>query len=375
MNFVNILKTNLKNIQGKRFLKKILIIECDDWGGIRMPSIDVLKKLQNKGLNLENDRFNNDTLGTTEDLAQLFDILNAIKDQHGRSAVMTPITNVANPDFKKIKQSGFTQYYYEKFTDTLLNYGQGNGVFELWRQGIEAGIFLPELHGREHISVQIWLQKLREGNKDLLFAFDNNFVFLVVPDVHPTVKGFRAEFFFDNETQLPFLKTSIKDAISIFKDIFGYQPKIFVPSNAVFHPIFEDELCASGIRFVYANRSYIYKDENGKTRKKRIITGQKSRTGITYYTRNCAFEPSSKGYKGIEYTLMQVAAAFRWGKPAIISTHRVNFVGGINQFNRTSGLKELEMLLKAVTKRWPDVEFMSSPMALEDYCSSTLFND
>ena len=32
---------------------------------------------------------------------------------------MTPFTNMANPDFEKIKSGGFIEYHFEKFTDTL----------------------------------------------------------------------------------------------------------------------------------------------------------------------------------------------------------------------------------------------------------------
>jgi hypothetical protein len=76
--------------------------------------------------------------------------------------------------------------------------------------------------------------------------------------------------------------------------------------------------------------------------------------------RNCAFEPSGDNYNDIGLTLKQIEAAFRWNKPAIISTHRVNFVGGINPRNSSKGLKELKSLLNAILKKWPKVHFMST---------------
>ena len=98
---------------------------------------------------------------------------------------------------------------------------------------------------------------------------------------------------------------------------------------------------------------------------KHFITGQRENCGFSYYIRNCAFEPTSENYLGIEYTLRQIAAAFRCGKPAIISTHRVNFIGSIDPINREMGLRELHSLLKAIVKKWPGCEFMSSGDALE----------
>jgi len=38
----------------------------------------------------------------------------------------------------------------------------------------------------------------------------------------------------------------------------------------------------------------------------------------------------------------------------------LNFIGAINEKNRTQNLQLLEELLSKIMKRWPDVEFMSS---------------
>jgi len=58
--------------------------------------------------------------------------------------------------------------------------------------------------------------------------------------------------------------------------------------------------------------------------------------------------------------MKQIEAAFLWNKPAIISSHRVNFCGHIDENNRKKGLTSLKQLLDEIVKRWPDVEFMSA---------------
>ncbi len=62
----------------------------------------------------------------------------------------------------------------------------------------------------------------------------------------------------------------------------------------------------------------------------------------------------------IERGLKTIERAFRWHKPAIISSHRVNFVGFLNPQQREHGLDLLDKFLAEIIKRWPDVEFMSS---------------
>ena len=77
--------------------------------------------------------------------------------------------------------------------------------------------------------------------------------------------------------------------------------------------------------------------------------------------RNCSFEPALyKNNNPIEYTLNSIASAFKWKKPAIISSHRINYIGSIYENNRTDNLMLLNNLLKNILKQWPDAEFISS---------------
>ncbi|HDZ42121.1 MAG TPA: polysaccharide (de)acetylase [Bacteroidetes bacterium] len=365
-NIKNSIRLNLKNIPGWRTSRKILVLECDDYGSTRMPSENAYERLSSAGLNIGSARYDRyETIETREDLEQMFEVLYEVRDQHNKPAVMTAVTSMTNPDFGKIRSSGFNAYFYEKFTDTLKRYYPESNVFEMWKQGMDAGIFVPELHGREHITVQLWMQKLREGDKDLLFAFDEGFVSLAVPGIHSIAKGFRAEFYFDSEDQKPFLVNSIKDSVILFWEIFGFSPRVFVPSNGIFNPEFDRVVAGAGVRFLNVNHSMPYCVNRGDLKYRHFITGQKGPEGLTYYTRNCAFEPTEASYNGIGFTMKQVEAAFRWGKPAIISTHRGNFAGGIDDSNRKYGLGELRKLLKAIVKKWPDVEFLSSGDALD----------
>lgn len=351
---------NVKNIPGPSTPRKLVVIECDDYGGIRTPSKEVYKMLVERGLADPECRYRMDTLANVEDMEMLFQSLEKVKDLKGSSAVMTPICNVANPDFEKIKQSGFSEYHFESFTDTFLRYGRGPEVFELWKRGIEEGIFIPELHGREHLSVQLWMQKLKHGNPDLLLAFDHDYVALMLDGIPTPANGFRPEFYFTSQAQIPFLEKSISSGVELFKQLVGYTPRTFVPSNAIFHPILEHSLAKAEVKYLNVGHLNPTPRKNGSIRMKYYQNGGLGASGVRYYVRNCAFEPTEKSYNGIESTLKQIQVAFRWKKPAIISTHRANFVGGIEASNREIGLQELKRLLKAIVKRWPDVEFMSS---------------
>lgn len=352
---------HFKNIPGKGTPRKIVVIECDDWGSIYMPSKEVYKELLQAGFPVDKSRYTKyDTLADKTDLEQLFEVLEGVADKNGRPAVMTPVTNVANPDFDKIRASNFTEYHYEPFTKTLERYGRHPDTFATWQHGMKKGVFVPELHGREHLSSQHWLNSLQKGNRDVLKGFDLGFVAVAAIDADPNVRQFRPEFYFNHPDQVPFLIDSIKSGVELFRKLFGYTPRAFVPGNGIFHPVFEKAVADAGVRYLYVSHFMPVPDGRGGLKNKYYRPGKTIKTGLTYYTRNCAFEPTAQHYKGIELTLKQMEAAFRMGKPANISTHRVNFAGGIDPNNRHNGLLELKRLLQAILKKWPDAEFMSS---------------
>ena len=75
-------------------------------------------------------------------------------------------------------------------------------------------------------------------------------------------------------------------------------------------------------------------------------------------------EPSfaHKGSDPVDDCLLDISVAFRMGKPAIVGTHRINYVGSLSSGNRDVGLSALDRLLGIVRMRWPNVEFLASDM-------------
>ena len=86
-----------------------------------------------------------------------------------------------------------------------------------------------------------------------------------------------------------------------------------------------------------------------------------NKLGQIIITRNCGFEPSDNSKSDwVDSCLADIKNAFYWNKPAVVSTHRVNYVSGIVEKNGVSGIIELSKLLKRIIKIWPDVEFITS---------------
>ena len=97
-----------RNLRGWRTNRKIVVFESDDWGSIRMPSREVYEKCLKAGYPVDRNAYERfDSLESNEDLELLFETLSKFKDQHGNHPVITANCLVVNPDFKKIRESGY----------------------------------------------------------------------------------------------------------------------------------------------------------------------------------------------------------------------------------------------------------------------------
>jgi hypothetical protein len=80
------------------------------------------------------------------------------------------------------------------------------------------------------------------------------------------------------------------------------------------------------------------------------------------------FEPPlNNNVDWVSKCIESIDIAFKWEKPAIIGTHRINFSGRLDAEQRDNNLKLLEQLLTKITRKWPDVKFTDSPSLLQNY--------
>lgn len=352
---------NLKNIGWPVTNRKLIVFESDDWGSNRMPSIEVYNQLVKEGVLSPNpshyDKY--DTIARAKDLEFLFDTLCTVRDRNGSPAVISPFVNPSNPDFGKIRQSNFQNYYPERFDVTLDRLGEKENVMNLWKQGISGNIFIPAFHGREHLNVPSWIQHLQKRNEKVVKSFNLNFYSVPLNSLPEFLDAFRPALYFSKEEQIPQLVSSVYEGVNQMKELFGQSPKVFCPPNGISHPVFDKESANSGIELVMTNRLRSEPDGHGQLSKSFYSYNSKNKWNQRFYYRNCMFEPTYSR-NAINICLMQIEASFRCFKPAIISTHRVNYIGSLEPKNREIGLNELQKLLKHIVKRWPDSEFISS---------------
>lgn len=355
------LNKHLSNLPGWRTRKKLIIIESDDWGSVRMPSNRVFEALRVAGLDMDSEDFGrynrNDTLATREDLSALFEVLAGHRDSLGSPAVITAVAVVANPDFRRIRENDFREYFFEPFTDTLERYGH-QGAFDLWKEGLSKQLFVPQFHGREHLNVAAWMRALQSGEKEVRLAFDHGC--WGYNNKHGHGLRYQAAFDLEYMDDLKVQSEVIRSGLMLFEELFGYKASFFVPPNGPYNNSLDEVTASCGVRYMSSPKLQREVLGRGKTRLCLHYMGQRNRHGQYYITRNCVFEPNIGGKDWVDSCLSDMRIAFRWNKPAVISTHRVNFIGGLNPANRDLGLRELDRLLRTVKKQWPDTEFITS---------------
>ena len=218
--FKSYLSATKVNAKGLKVKDKLLIIESDDWGAIRTPSKEVLDAFIKHDVDVSKSIYKNDALASADDLELLFDLLSRYKDHEGNSAKVTANAIMANPDFEKIKERDYQQFFYEPFTETLKKYPKHENNLELWNKGRFAGVFQPQFHGREHVNINRWLKALQKNDGRIRELFAYNTTFSGIEDY-----SFMESYDWDVPDEIENHKQIIADGMQIFQKVFGFSSK------------------------------------------------------------------------------------------------------------------------------------------------------
>ena len=376
---------HIKNVRGWTNKRKLVVFAVDDYGNVRLDSRQAREALNKAGFPAKNrfDRF--DTLETVQDLEALYEVLSSVEDRNGRNAVFSPYALPCNINFEAMLEQGYERnprYVPEELPVTFAKlearYPKAySGAWALWKDGMEMGLMAPQCHGREHLNLAIFEERLKRGDADLFHALRNrSYTGLSVPAGRPF--GYSAAFGCNSAEELRTLEGILENGLRAFKHVFGYASDCFTAPAQRFHPDLEPVLRRNGVKaldrpFMHVQQFPEEGRDNARSRREWNTTGSLRASGLRTMVRNVVFEPSDGNYKvtgsnadlvetaskSVERALVEIAAAFRMGKPAIISSHRVNFCGFAEERNRKIGLSGLRSLLRGILQRWPDVEFLS----------------
>lgn len=250
-----LLKTRIAVLCDERIKSKILVIESDDWGSIRISSKENWEKLLSEGYPVDKrpyERF--DILESDEDVEELSKVLLSYKDAKGHHPVITLNYLSTNPDFEAIKNNGFSKYEFESIEETYKRYPNSHNVVELVKKGISEGIFCVQSHGREHFNVEDWMKSLRKGDDDTLKAFDMGMCGIPPKDNIKQGNRFMSAFKSDSEDSQQKIDLIVKEGLKLFERIWGYKSKTFVAPRYMWNDSVEQVLCENGVLQIQSDR-------------------------------------------------------------------------------------------------------------------------
>jgi hypothetical protein len=330
----------------RRFRDKILIIESDDWGLERGLNEDAIKWAKKKFGDNNFTRWTLDTLETEEDLDLLYGVLRSYRDSRGNHPVITANFITHNIDYSSSNSL--------KFIPISSWFSSQSGIARSYNTGIENGLIFPQLHGYSHFNIS----RLREyfGEDEAREAFENQYL-----TCRSTIRGnlafLHGELSCDNgESHL------ITTAADVFHNAFGFRSLSLIPPTYIFDRRNFSEVADVGIEMIQgANR---------------LVDSSKNRYSFAYYRKFNGFVWSARNarldpYEGYDFYHEQcidsIGKAFDSHSPAVIDFHRVNFSGKYNPEYRDRSLRELDLLLSKVLKKWKDVKFIHSQKFYETY--------
>jgi hypothetical protein len=356
---------NLKNLPGWHTRDKLIVIAVDDYGNVRLDSQYARDNLSAAGLDMSGRFDSFDALETRQDLEALYEVLQSVSDARGRPAVFSPYTLCANPDFdamQKTKQG----YRYESLPRTFDRLassqpGSYDGAWAMWEEGVRQGLLKPQFHGREHLNIEILERKLRARDKALLANLENFSIAALGDEPSMPGVGFTHAFGIWQRSEVDRHREIIVDGLRLFEETFGDGSSTFTPPAQKIHPDLYPLLDSLGIRGIFKPRWCSRRIDRHDHAKEINLCERKKQYRHLSLVRNVVFEPTDNASRdSVQISVDQIAAAFRWRRPAIISSHRVNFCGHIDEKNRACGLSALKRLLQEVVRRWPDVQFISA---------------
>lgn len=353
------------NLMGKNIKGKHIIFQSDDWGSERMPSRSVYNSLLKQNwIKIASCPYSKyDSLETSLDIERLTNLLDKHKDHKGNPVNFTLNFNVSNPDFDKISNSNFEDYFYKDIS-TSYQLKNSHNVFKLIEKGTEEGFFDCQYHGKQHLNPKAYMDLLKDSKSSVRKAFDYDYYALSFQN--------------NSDIKIPYLATyypfegydRIKDCIdgvTIFEKAFKKRPSSFIAPVYIWNKEIEDEILKNGIKGIqglYFRKDFELNKEgeisyrfNNQVRKDRINM-----------IRNCFFEPSiNSTFDWLSNCLYEISVAFMHNQPAVICSHRLNYIGSIFQENSDKNLAMLDLLLKSILKLWPEVNFTSTSDLIKLY--------
>ena len=305
----------------------VLIVESDDWG-----------------------------YGPLEQAARLREISELMgrhRDASGRPAVMTLGVVLGGPDTARMAADEWKRYHRLTLSDPKLS-----PVLEQITAGARHGVFALQLHGLEHYWPPALMKAAEQSDEVQAWLRSAELPATEALPSHLQSRWADASVLPSRALPPEAIERAAREEAQAFRALFGMVPAVVVPPTFVWTAEVEHAWSQADIRVVVTpGRRFGGRDAAGRPAPvdPHFHNAETARSGITYLVRDDYFEPAL-GHRA-ERALVALEAKTRLGRPTLLETHRANFLGDAKA---ADSLGELDRLLTAALRRWPNLHFMSS---------------
>lgn len=373
---------------------KVVVFESDDWGWChRCPDMNSFYALSSTDFMKESGEaysllWGKYTLESPEDLERLFKILEKYRGGDGRYPIFQANYIMSSPDYEAIMTNGYETFQEIVIPDVPSRWQRGDFIAKA-KEGIKRGVWYPEYHGNTHFNTKEWMKLIKRKDKSTL----QSFIFQT-----PANGDREDDCEYDPTLSFKEQKASITTGIERFYNVFGYYPYSSIAPKYIFQTKTERALSQNKIRVIQAKNYQLLQQRSlfdmirGKIinflvkkstdKPWQISVGDYNpKLKLRYLLRNVNLEPGGREDRetlhGANEAYNEIISAWQRNEPAIVNTHRLNYVYPENKWAE-EGFKQLDWLLNKIQTEHPTAVYLTDwevAQLYEDGTSVLYFGD
>jgi hypothetical protein len=327
---------------------RAVVLESDDWGLCAWSADEQAFRVLSDTPAFRSPagrRYGGSTLESAADVRGLAETLLEFRGADGYPPVWQANTVMASPDYVRLAPPGF-----EVDALPLLDFPKAPHRWSrpgLWGEvasATDAGVWWPEAHGLHHLPEQAWLTALRLGASDARRAFEQQC---------PVCEAVQASGEYDRSEPVSVRARNLAGAVERFRACFGRPPASFCPPDYRWDAWLEAEAPRHGLTVLQGAAERVGAMPPAVRRVIDDLRWPRRSGGLFRMPARVVFEPCdgerSPERVGVTAAVRRVREAWSRGRPAVLSTHRVNYAH-LKPAWSESGRAALRDLLSALSE-------------------------
>lgn len=344
-----------KGSPGFRFSRPLVLLQSDDWGRVGVCDAEGREELRAAGLNLGERPYDLYSLETAEDVHKLAEVLQSVRDSTGQPPCLGMNFMIANVDFPVSAATAFREIALKPLAEGLPGRWTRPGLYDAYREGIQAGVFSPAVHGATHFCHQAVVHALTRDDErgELLRTLWES----ETPYIHWRMPWVGYEYW---DPENPPSERFIPDQEQ--QHWIGW-------ATECFQKFFSEpaaSACAPGYRASPATHR-LWKEQGIRVAQNGpdlLRAPHFDEYGLLHTYRSLDFEPALQPELRLEDCVKNAGGWLARGLPLIISVHSINFHSTLAAF-RQKTLPMLREFMGALQRRFPDLLYVNDRQLLE----------